>query len=165
MFTRGFTARTCIEAGFKFMRKINLIGQRFGRLLVISEAPKGKWGKLQYLCKCDCGKISINQSGYLRAGDTKSCGCNKFWKAHNQNGNKHWNWQGDSISYKGLHLWVHKTLGSSSRCEHCGFQSNSNRKIHWANKSHQYKRETSDWLRLCVSCHKKYDKKLIIKVK
>lgn len=28
---------------------------------------------------------------------------------------------------------------------------------HWANKSHKYKRELTDWISLCVKCHKKYD--------
>ncbi len=31
--------------------------------------------------------------------------------------------------------------------------------IQWANKSHTYKRELTDWFALCGTCHKKYDKK------
>lgn len=30
-------------------------------------------------------------------------------------------------------------------------------KFEWANKSGDYKRDLSDWLRLCISCHRKYD--------
>jgi hypothetical protein len=67
------------------------------------------------------------------------------------------NWKGDKVSYYGLHLWVHRELGCPMRCEHCKKLCRNNREIHWANKSGKYRRVKSDWIRLCVSCHKKYD--------
>ena len=69
------------------------------------------------------------------------------------------NWKGDKIGYFGLHDWVRKELGAPNTCEHCRKKGLTGHKIHWANKSHTYKRILTDWLRLCVSCHKKYDKK------
>lgn len=55
--------------------KLNLVGQRFGRLVVIEETGKDNQGNLMYLCKCDCGN-EIAVRGYsLRNGDCKSCGC------------------------------------------------------------------------------------------
>lgn len=66
-------------------------------------------------------------------------------------------WKGDKVSKSGLHNWVYKKLGYPNKCVHCGFESENHKKIHWANKSHKYKRELSDWLRLCVPCHRKYD--------
>ena len=37
------------------MPKLNLLGERFGMLTVIGEAPKqGRWSC--WLCKCDCGR-------------------------------------------------------------------------------------------------------------
>jgi len=29
--------------------------------------------------------------------------------------------------------------------------------IQWANKDHKYKRDISDWMRLCAKCHTHYD--------
>lgn len=57
------------------MQRIDLSGQRFGKLLVIEPYGKNKWGNLSFKCKCDCGKEHITMSAYLRDGRTKSCGC------------------------------------------------------------------------------------------
>ena len=67
------------------------------------------------------------------------------------------NWKGDSVGYDGLHLWIPKHLGKPMKCEHCGKDGLLGKQIHWANKSGEYKRVLSDWLRLCAKCHKKYD--------
>lgn len=54
--------------------KLNLIGQKFGRLLVIESIPaiaqKSAW-----LCRCDCGTEKVCTSASLKTGHTKSCGC------------------------------------------------------------------------------------------
>jgi hypothetical protein len=55
---------------------INLEGRRFARLLVISRVFKKTTDRAAYwLCRCDCGQEKIVQSGSLRSGHTKSCGC------------------------------------------------------------------------------------------
>ena len=69
-------------------------------------------------------------------------------------------WKGDEVSYNGLHKWVNKHYGRPDTCEHCKTSGLSGHKIHWANKSHEYKRDREDWLRLCVKCHIQYDKKI-----
>ena len=57
------------------MQKSNLIGQRFGKLVVIEAGPI-KNGKTTWLCKCDCGKITQPiPCAKLTSGHTKSCGC------------------------------------------------------------------------------------------
>jgi hypothetical protein len=66
------------------------------------------------------------------------------------------NWRGDKVGYAGLHAWVRKHLGTPDKCEHCG--TTMAKIFDWANKSHEYKRELDDWIRLCRKCHKKYDK-------
>lgn len=63
--------------------KINLIGQRFGKLLVIKESDK-RYGNNEtlWVCNCDCGK-TINLSGsILRQNLRKSCGC--VWRPYSQ---------------------------------------------------------------------------------
>ena len=54
--------------------KTNLIGKKFGRLMVVSALPS-KGGKRFWKCLCDCGGTTISSSAHLRSGHTKSCGC------------------------------------------------------------------------------------------
>lgn len=61
------------------MGKQNLIGQKFGKLLVVGQAehyrpPTGR-PATQWKCVCDCGSISTVRAGNLKAGTTSSCGC------------------------------------------------------------------------------------------
>lgn len=56
------------------MRKINLSGKRFGKLLVSNYSFSYK-GAVYWQCKCDCGNDFDAKSKYLLNGDTKSCGC------------------------------------------------------------------------------------------
>ena len=53
---------------------INLIGKKFGMLLVESDAGKRR-GSLFVNCLCDCGKQTVVKKGHLKNGHTKSCGC------------------------------------------------------------------------------------------
>lgn len=55
-------------------QSISLSGQKFGMLLVLSEAPK-RGNDLFVNCICDCGKETVVQKGHLKNGHTKSCGC------------------------------------------------------------------------------------------
>lgn len=56
----------------------NLIGQKFGKLTVISMADRVKSGKnikIRWRCICDCGEeITVRGDG-LTTGNSKSCGC------------------------------------------------------------------------------------------
>ncbi|MDD6827938.1 MAG: hypothetical protein PUE12_17865 [Oscillospiraceae bacterium] len=58
---------------------IDLIGQRFGRLIVLyrdKETENEKGNKTTFWkCKCDCGNEISLPSGSLRGGRTNSCGC------------------------------------------------------------------------------------------
>ena len=54
----------------------DLCGQKFGRLTVIKDTgERSKHGNVLWLCRCDCGNLTINYSGHLCSGRTKSCGC------------------------------------------------------------------------------------------
>lgn len=60
----------------KISKKINMIGLKFGRLLVISELPdRDKYSRIVYHCQCDCGKFHNVTGKLLRQGKVKSCGC------------------------------------------------------------------------------------------
>lgn len=58
------------------MRKISLVGQKFGRLRVLEDAGVNN-GRTYSKCLCDCGNIVVVQNKKLRSGNTKSCGCYK----------------------------------------------------------------------------------------
>lgn len=66
------------------------------------------------------------------------------------------NFAGDDVGYVGLHTWVRSRLGKATKCSQCG---KSHDRIHWANISQEYKRDLSDWMQLCPSCHIAYDKR------
>ncbi len=57
------------------IKKLNLLGQRFGRLVVIDSEPFIKNKDSLWKCKCDCGNIIITRGTRLKYGVTKSCGC------------------------------------------------------------------------------------------
>ena len=59
------------------MRKfIDLTGQKFGRLTIIKRNyPNDKFGKINWLCKCECGKEKVVVGNNLKNGNSKSCGC------------------------------------------------------------------------------------------
>lgn len=56
----------------------DLTGQRFGRLVVVCEASeRSNFGAVRWQCKCDCGNTSVVETGNLKGGHVKSCGCLK----------------------------------------------------------------------------------------
>lgn len=58
------------------MIKKEMVGLRFGRLLVVSEAGRDvKTRRIVYSCVCDCGNSKLADGIYLRNGKVKSCGC------------------------------------------------------------------------------------------
>lgn len=57
------------------MKCINLIGERFGRLVVQTSVGKNPNGRYLWLCLCDCGNFWTVLGHNLKNGHTKSCGC------------------------------------------------------------------------------------------
>ena len=82
------------------MAALDLTGQKFGRLEVISQEPS-KNGRAMWLCKCDCGSVAVVMGKLLRNGGTKSCGC--FREENRSNLNK------KHAQYKTrlYHIWQH----------------------------------------------------------
>lgn len=66
------------------MKRLDLTGKRFGKLLVLKSIGSRREGKRKYrwwLCKCDCGNIKAIRGGHLTSvGGTNSCGCLKVTK-------------------------------------------------------------------------------------
>jgi hypothetical protein len=62
-------------------KRIDMMGQQFERLTVISELPpKGK--DRRFLCRCECEKEIPVMMMSLRSGHTRSCGCLKSRVIH-----------------------------------------------------------------------------------
>lgn len=55
--------------------KIDLTGQKFGRLTVIKRAGSTKNRVTEWLCRCDCGNEKVIRADRLQRGTTQSCGC------------------------------------------------------------------------------------------
>lgn len=64
-------------------------------------------------------------------------------------------WKGDSVGYHGIHHWIANLLGRPTKCDICG--TTTAKKFEWANKDHKYSRKKEDWMRVCTSCHRRYD--------
>lgn len=58
------------------MKAKNLVGIRFGRLVVVERATNTKHGGARWRCYCDCGAETVVSSVNLR-NSTGSCGCLK----------------------------------------------------------------------------------------
>ena len=58
-------------------QRVDLRGQRFGKLIVTEFIETGK-KKSHWGCQCDCGNITVAVADNLVSGNTKSCGCLKL---------------------------------------------------------------------------------------
>lgn len=99
----------------KDLLRHDLVGQRFGRLIVKEQADKRGKAKSQFwMCLCDCGQNHIVSAQHLTEGAISSCGC--FKEEHIKNIHKYgkdffsnvektescWNWKGRSSRGYGL---------------------------------------------------------------
>jgi hypothetical protein len=111
----------------------------------VSYKPRAhnKGGFCSRSCYNKWRKGKITNSGQFKPGDNV--------------GHKNVNWKGDDVGYYAVHDWMYKEYGQPQICEHCDSKNLGSRKHQWANISGEYKRERSDWLRLCARCHFAYD--------
>lgn len=59
------------------------------------------------------------------------------------------------MNYKAAHAKVNRLRGRPNKCEHCG-TTDPNKKYEWASLNKNYS-DPNDYIRLCVTCHKKLD--------
>ncbi len=78
---------------------------------------------------------------------------------HYPKGETHGNWKGAQASYSALHHWIARWGAKVGICSTCGSQPKARglRKLgtEWHNLSGEYRRELSDWVELCSTCHKR----------
>lgn len=72
-----------------------------------------------------------------------------------QRGEKNSNWAGDEATYSAFHFRVELVRGKPCLCSVCG---ETEGRFEWANLTGKYE-NVNDYVRLCVSCHRRYDAK------
>ena len=55
------------------------IGQKFGKLTVVSKGSPAKDYASRWICRCECGSITLVRSSNLLRGISRSCGCVNSW--------------------------------------------------------------------------------------
>lgn len=67
----------------------------------------------------------------------------------------HHAWKGDRASYSAIHKYATKHFGRPKLCVNC---NSTGTRMEWANLSRKYLRTREDWVELCASCHRHFDK-------
>lgn len=136
----------------------------FGKCLVCGKPTKNIPSRTRKYCSVKCrGKIWSN---ILKSNSNRTKHLIHFKKGHipwskgkscpQLAGENNPCWKGEKVGYFALHTYIAKHLGKPKKCSICGTQD-PHKRYHWANKSGEYKRDFSDWIRLCVKCHSEYD--------
>lgn len=71
-----------------------------------------------------------------------------------RSGEDHPQWQGDDLTYFALHQWVARNKQRTGVCGRCGRRG----RTHFANLSHEYRRDLDDYEEMCQSCAHRYDR-------
>lgn len=56
----------------------DVLGKRFGSLVVLDFAGRSSTGDALYRCRCDCGRETVTYGTDLARGKTTSCGCGRW---------------------------------------------------------------------------------------
>ena len=100
------------------LRRIDIAGQRFGKLLVLRPSHHAN-RQLFWECQCACGRIHVVPSSRLRRGDTSSCGhCSVVSDTA-----KRCTGCGEVKPLVEFHKSTHGELGRASRCNSCRAQA------------------------------------------
>lgn len=127
------------------------------REILPSVARKGKAQFCSHSCQGKVSCLTIVSGNKLgKWNDIHRVSISRLHNYQNSDESLHPRWKGDEVGYYGTHDWITKHYGQPIGCDECGL-NDSSRKYHWANLSHEYKRDRSDFKRMCVSCHRKYD--------
>lgn len=137
-------SKDCLFCGLKFEKQVNV--------------SKKRWNTRVRYCSKSCADIDkkgrpLKHSKQFKKGQIA---WNKGLPGLKDEDNP--TWKGAKVGYSGLHKWVASKLGKPNTCEFCLKNVSNPYRIHWANKSHRYKRDLTDWLRLCARCHIAYDR-------
>jgi hypothetical protein len=146
---------------------IDLIGQTFGRLIVIERGPNIRHrksrpnGDTSWRCQCSCGNIVNVTKHSLKSGHTVSCGCVSELLGFKGK---------PVITYKSMHNRVSRKRGSASNylCVDCKNQADEWSYNHLdANELHgftgrgiyaAYSLDPANYDPRCKPCHRTFDR-------
>jgi len=113
--------------------------------------------KVEKICEICNKKFIVIR---YRKNTAKYCSrkCQTEGNKRTQFGKNLYNWKGKNASYEVIHMWVARWFGKPNKCEKCNNDNLNHTQYNWANISGKYKREKSDWKRLCMKCHRAFDK-------
>ena len=57
------------------MKRLDLVGKRFGKLIVLAFSGMTEKHESRWVCQCDCGAVAVKDGAKLKRGSLKSCGC------------------------------------------------------------------------------------------
>ncbi len=148
--------KNCTQCGKEFRSFLH--NQKYCSSTCFYETRKGK--PIEYFKELEPWNKGI-KTGIVTDGAFKKG--QKAWNKGKINDwmleDKNHNWKGDEVGYTALHLWVSRRLGKPKYCDFC--HAIDKKKYEWANISKEYKRDITDWKRLCSSCHQKWDNGII----
>ncbi len=155
-------AKKCFKCGEK--KEISLFYKHTGmadghlnkcKSCAIKDSSTGIYEVVCKVCnnKFNTSKSELTSRDGKRGTGRKTCS-RECWYKWNKSINTY-NYKGEAASYDAKHKSVVTRLGKPNYCEHC--KSTKKKLYHWSNVSGKYLRDLSDWQRLCVSCHSKYD--------
>lgn len=87
--------------------RADLVGQRYGKLLVLARARDDSARRGRWTVRCDCGEVKAVDQYALTRGNTKSCGCSRHTT---------------TPTYRSAHSRLTRTRGKASAhlCVDCG---------------------------------------------
>lgn len=102
----------------------------------------------------ECGKDFMAVANEVRRGSAKTCSRACYYKRvpklmEARNANR-------KMSYGGVHQWIKRRAGKPGYCEFCK-TTDRDTQYDWSNISGEYRRDVTDWQRLCRKCHISYD--------
>lgn len=72
---RGWSVEAILTRSPGSFKRLDLKGERYGRLVVLEYAGKNVHSQTMWRCRCDCGEQVVVGVSTLRSGHTRSCGC------------------------------------------------------------------------------------------
>lgn len=95
------------------MKRADINGVKFDRLLVVVSVGKDKRNNILWDCICECGNRRVVRTSDLTSGKTKSCGCDIGDRISNGRSK---NWYNNKFTPKEIKLLYDSYLKMKGRC-------------------------------------------------
>ena len=158
----------CLHREMVKIPRDNLIGRRFGRLMVTGRSNRTNY----WMCKCDCGKEKEVFRGSLTSGLSKSCGCNRYDGSWIKRGAEHHSWNpaitDEDRQKRKNHLGITRRWSKAVfcrdnwTCQACGRRGSIVLHAHhiesW-NSTPNKRFDIGNGITMCIRCHIQFHRK------